>query len=686
MPILGLLPCLLAFALGPVWNLLMPASCHPQHSTCRLASKTALCNGCQLSAVPKDLPGNIEELQLSNNHIRILQNNCLSGYPVLRVLRCASSLLDTIESDVFLGSCHIEILNLAENNLHAGYQQTGQALQTLSRLRTLDLSANGLTEDMVSVLLENMTSLESLSLSRNILLRLDEATFRDLCQLKELNLERNLLFEIDGAFDNLQKLQRLNLAYNGLPCLVGFQLTQLVELNASNNMIEWFISNQDVEETFNLETLDLSNNNLLFFPFLPTRSRIQKLLLSNNRMSFYEHLADNTSPNWTTSVQFFNLMGNVTNVTAKLWDETLHGGISTLNLLDLTGNQVGYLPQGFLNKMPSLSRLKLRTNCLESLEISPEELPTSLYELDVSNNRLTELQANLSSLRELSNLTNLNLSLNSLQSLPPRLFSNLPSLNTVDLSYNSVGICSAGDSFAPSLSDCVVWRNIASLRQLYLAGCNLTHLPPSAFERTSITHLDLSNNPEIRIGQGALTDLSRTLQHLGLGRTGLQDFDFTPFRHLKSLYFSSNSITRLPQSLLSLDLTLLDLRDNRLTTIPSQQSSTLAQTVQTLFLGGNPFNCCQLEWYRTLEEAKTVNIEDQADVTCLHFTHGRHRVELLRGPVCGDDSAELSWLYIVLLLSACLSLVGIAAIFMLTFRPRLLPKAIKKKCWRPTSY
>ncbi|KAJ8392603.1 hypothetical protein AAFF_G00074810 [Aldrovandia affinis] len=339
MPLAGFIPFLLCFTLGLMWSLLTPASCHPQQALCRLASTTALCNNCQLSSLPRDLPGNIAELQLNNNHIRTLQSRCLSGYPALRILKCASNLLDTIEADAFLNTRHIESLSLADNKLFTRYRQTGQALHSLTHLRTLDLSENGLTEDMASFILENMTSLEYLSLSRNIMLRLDMDIFRDLHQLRELNLERNMLFEIDWAFDHLQKLQRLNIAFNCLPCLTNFRLTQLVELNASYNAIEWFISHQDMEETFHLETLDLRDNKLLFFPFLPTYSRIRNLLLSNNRLRFYENLTDNGSQNWTTTVQFFNIKGNVSNVTANLWDETLHGGISTLDLLDLTGNQ-----------------------------------------------------------------------------------------------------------------------------------------------------------------------------------------------------------------------------------------------------------------------------------------------------------------------------------------------------------
>ncbi|XP_035271560.1 transforming growth factor beta activator LRRC33 [Anguilla anguilla] len=650
MPLTGFFS-LLFFHLWLMWNLLTPTSSQSLQRPCRLASQIAFCNNCQLSSVPRDLPGNVAELQLNNNSIRMLQRTHLSGYPALRILRCAGNLLHTIESDAFLSTSHIESLSLADNNLSEGYLQTAQALRTLTQLRTLDLSGNGLTEEKASFVLENLTLLEYLSLSRNVMLRLDKDIFRDLHQLRELNLERNMLFEIDDAFDHLQKLQRLNVAFNSLPCLVNFQLTQLLELNASHNAIEWFTSQQDMEEMFHLETLDLSDNKLYFFPFLPTHSHIRNLLLSNNRVNFYEHLTDTGTTNWNTTVDFFNLKDNASNVTVKLWDESLYGGISSMDLLDLTGNQVNYLPPGFLGKMQSLSRLKLGTNCLESLDLNSEEFPSSLYELDMSNNRLTTLQANQNTLHKLSNLTHLYLSLNDLQVLPPRLFSALPNITTVDLSYNRVRVCSFEEnSTTPEFSDCAVWNNIMSLRQLYLAGCSLEHLPSAAFERTPITHLDLSNNPEILIRQDALGGLGKTLQYLNLGNTGLRDFDFTPFRHLKSLNISSNNIAQLPGSLVRLNLRLLDLRNNRLTTIPSQQANMIAERVQTLFLGGNPFNCCLLDWYRAFEAEDVINVKDWAEVTCHYFTPDAYRVELMHGQVCGSSFRDPSGIYIVFLL------------------------------------
>lgn len=588
---------------------------------------------------------------------------------------------------MFTWTPHIESLNLANNELHNKHTQFAQSLASLNRLRSLDLSGNGFTEDMVSELLQNLTSLEFLDLSRNTLQRLDENTFRDLHQLKELNLERNLLFEIDGAFDHLKKLRRLNLAFNSLPCLVQFQMVQLLVLNASHNLIEWFISNQNLTETFELETLDLSDNRLLYFPFLPIYNHIRTLLLSNNQIGFYSHLSQNVSENWTSRVEFYNLGVKASNVTAELWTDDLHGDISSVELLDLSVNQVRYFPPGFLQKMSHLYWLRMRSNCLETLNLTGEELPVAVYELDVSNNRLTELHAHSSSVSELNNLTHLNLSLNNIQKLPSRVFTTFPSLSIVDLSYNLVGFCSPEEQRNPDFSDCVVWTNLSSLKQLHMAGCNLISVPLLAFDGTPLTYLDLSNNPDLLFNQDCFSGLSGTLQHLSLSNTGLVDFNFSPFKQLKFLNISTNSISELPKSLMTLNLKLLDLRDNMLSTVKAEHAAVLAKQVQFVYINGNHFNCCQLEWYRMFEESKTLHVADLLEVTCVDQHQQRLKAGGFDSGLCGGRSTNESifW-YILLLLSVGVSMVGVSVIYFLAFRPRILPRVIKKKCWKPTTY
>ncbi|KAM4718039.1 transforming growth factor beta activator LRRC33 [Anableps anableps] len=685
MPVQGLIPTLLC--LLTMWRILTPVSSHPQYSQCQLVQKTALCNNGKLSSVPARLPNNIEELQLNYNQIKTLHDISLLRYPSLISITLACNDLEKIQSNVFQDSKLLENLNLANNNINIGYEETSLALRTLPGLRFLDLSENKLNDEMASTLLQNLSSLEYLNLSGNLLQRLDETSFRDLHNLKDLDLQRNIMFEIDSAFGSNPKLQRLNLALNYLPCLTDFHMTQLVVLNASYNFIEWFISKQDLNDTFQLETLDLSNNRLFFFPFLPTHSKLQNLYLSHNNLRFYEHFGDNnTFQNSTTSVEFYNLKEHIKNVTVQLWDDDLHGDISSLDTLDLRGNQVDYFPDGFIKKMPTLSRLRMGMNCLETLHLSSEQFSGSLYELDISNNKLNQISANDGSLTMLGNLTYINLSRNDLKELPFGLFSSLPRIHSVDLSYNNIGICLPDETNinVNNITECLQWNNIDSLRQLYLKGCDLKTVPSSAFTGLSLTHLELSDNTEIDI-QDSLQSLSRTLQHLGLGNTQIQDIDLSHFQSLKSLNLSRNSLSHLPPSLHDINLKVLDVRDNKLSTIPSDEAHTLASKLQTIFLTGNVFNCCQTDWFWAFETAKTVNMVAKSDIECQDILLITYSVQNSKMFYCLEPEESILW-YILLIVPICLFLTGISIVTFLTYKPKILQTSIKKKYLKPTSY
>lgn len=666
--------------LSHLWSLPQLVSGHPHHGPCQLIQRSALCNSRGLTTVPGGLPEDTEELQLNHNHIQTLQNNSLLFYPFLHTLSLACNSLEKLHSHTFQGSKLLETLNVANNLLHMGYWESSEALKTLPRLRALDLSLNRLDDEMAAVLLQNLTSIEYLNLSGNLLQRLDETSFRDLHQLRELDLQRNLMFELDGAFDSNPKLQRLNLAFNYLPCLVNFHMSQLVVLNASHNFIEWFISRSDTNVTFQLETLDLSDNKLLFFPFLPEKSHLKNLYLSHNSLRFYQHLAENDTI-LNSTVEFYNLKKySESNVTAKVWEEDLPG-VSSVEILDLSANQVEYLPPGFIKNMPLLSRLRMSTNCLQTLNLTSERFSGSLYELDVSNNRLSQISADEGALTALSNLTYFNLSLNAVSWLPCGLFSSLSSLRSVDLSYNSVDICSS-EKCSENSSACVLWRDVVSLRQLYLKGCSLHSIPASAFTGLTLTHLDLSDNPGLT-GAGSIQGLSRTLQHLGLGNTQIQDFDFSSFKSLKFLNISENSLTHLSPSLSDLDLRVLDLRDNKLSFIPSAQANTLAPRLHTILLTGNPFNCCQTEWFRTFE---TINVVGRSDIQCQDLFLRTHRIQHLDRSVCLEEEGESKLWLILLIVPVCMLFMGVSVVFLLSFRPEILHKSIKKRCLKPTSY
>ncbi|NXM75844.1 NRROS regulator, partial [Serilophus lunatus] len=663
----------------------------PPPGGCELVQSTMDCTGRWLSSIPGNLGGDAEELLLDDNTIQALGNASLLPYPQLCHLSLTRNRLEVIEPGAFLSSLGLQELSLADNLLFTNYSLTAAALSALQALRTLDLAGNRLTEDMVSVLVWNLSSLESLSVARNVIMRLDPYIFTNLTQLLELNLEKNYIFEIDRAFEGLQSLQRLNIAYNYLPCLVEFGLTQLRVLNVSNNVVEWFLTLES-DDLFELEVLDLSHNRLLFFPVLPRQSKLHSLLLQDNKMSFYQRLPNGTSLANVT-VQFLIIDGNSTNITTvRLWDELCHSNLSSLRLLDMSQNQVWGLPEGFLAQMPSLTHLKLNQNCLEAFQLLEEDSLAMLMELDLSQNQLAELGAEVGVRDILPNLQLFNLSTNRLRTLPPGVFTHARKITTVDLSHNRVDLCPqpdvAGEVEGPP---CVDLRGVETLTHLSLAGCGLRGLGGRPFQGTALRHLDLSDNRRALSGDlGWLQDLALTLQVLSLRNTSLSSaaVDFSALNSLVRLDLSGNSLTAFPGSLGGLRLHSLDLRDNCLPALPPDAARTpLGRSLRELYLSQNPYNCCTLGWWDTLQGLPGLRIPDGREVTCRHGSRALSPGALPE-PVlqsCRWQTADLALLYLVLALPTCLTLLVAFAVVFLMLKEKLL-KMVKNRCGVSSPY
>ncbi|GBG25281.1 Leucine-rich repeat-containing protein 1 [Hondaea fermentalgiana] len=223
-------------------------------------------------------------------------------------------------------------------------------------------------------------------------------------------------------------------------------------------------------------------------------------------------------------------------------------GATSLRMLQLADNKLTVVPDGLIEALPDLRELFLDGNQLSSL---PSDLGSlsSLRVLEAGGNRLTDLPSSISSL---DRLTSLGLLSNELEDLPSKL-DRLTALQHLELQNNMI----------TSVSD-IDWGKFSKLTHLNVASNDLSGLPNSFAQLTSLSWLSMSSNnldglPSDFGDLDALTWLSIASNHL----TGLPN-SFGKLSVLEDLEMAHNrgNLKSLPDSFGNLvALTRLDLKD-----------------------------------------------------------------------------------------------------------------------------
>ncbi len=221
-----------------------------------------------------------------------------------------------------------------------------------------------------------------------------------------------------------------------------------------------------------------------------------------------------------------------------------------------------------------------------------EAARTGQTELDLSNNNLTSLSAEIG---QLKNLTSLRLQNNNLTSWPAEI-GQLKNLTTLDLNGNKLTSLPAEIGQLKNLTSLRLQNNnltslpaesgqLKNLTELYLQNNNLTSLPAEIGQLEYLAYLDLSDNN--------LTSLPAEIGQL---------------KNLTELYLGNNNLTSLPTEIGQLkNLTVLWLHDNRLTSLPAEIGQ--LRNMEELELGGNNLTSLPAE-IGQLENLTSLGLED----------------------------------------------------------------------------
>ncbi|XP_069829610.1 trophoblast glycoprotein [Dendropsophus ebraccatus] len=146
----------------------------------------------------------------------------------------------------------------------------------------------------------------------------------------------------------------------------------------------------------NLSNLGLSNNHLQelgrnTFRNLPG---LKTLDLSNNKLANISTLSFQVGGNLSSPLLELNLRNSLYNESMIFYvaDALQNGSLRNLQTLDLSGNNLMYLPTGMFSSLPSLKHLDLSNNSLVSLRSGVFTNLESLESLDLRHNSIKNLR------------------------------------------------------------------------------------------------------------------------------------------------------------------------------------------------------------------------------------------------------------------------------------------------------
>ena len=240
----------------------------------------------------------LEELHLSNNALQSSVKIVLKSLQSLSKLKVLNlnkiSIKNTMSQDipkclgeVITSNSYLEELHLSECNFRSSSAKFLEAMKGISRLRKLNLNSNNMTGEVAEVLADAIVhnaSLEELFLSNN-----------------NFNTSTIVILQ---AVARLTKLKKLNLNNNAMSGVVAEQFADIIRCNT--RLEELFLSNNDLNSSTililqalkgnsKLKALDLRCNNISedvvedLVKFIHHNNTLVHLNLDSNNLQMYAH-------------------------------------------------------------------------------------------------------------------------------------------------------------------------------------------------------------------------------------------------------------------------------------------------------------------------------------------------------------------------------------------------------------
>uniref|UniRef100_A0A0K0F742 Toll-like receptor TOL-1 (projected from Caenorhabditis elegans ortholog tol-1) n=1 Tax=Strongyloides venezuelensis TaxID=75913 RepID=A0A0K0F742_STRVS len=459
----------------------------------------------------------------------------------------------------------LQILNVSYNSL-ADPSLGTEACLTLKHLAILDMSGNKIKE-IKNQDFSSFFSVQQLTLSNNLIGRIEKYVFKNIPLLQHLEIHHNQLKDVPELGE---RLLHLNLAYNyiqKLPFSVG-ELKEIISLNLSSNMLI-----DDMKEKFGvylkgrkIENLDISGNKFTKIPF-------EIFEESSDMLTTFDASRNN--------IRSINKFGNMTH----------------LQSIDLSHNKIEELKSDSVEGCNMLQDVILANNSIH--KISPtffDNQKESLISLDLSSNLLLEIPITLSNLNRIKYI---NVSHNQITNIPLLTLSKMGHLTSFDSSYNRL---ISIDSF--------VFSNCKKLKRLYLRNNRITQISKDAFRGSnSLSILDISNNYLDNFGpDGGAIDKLKNLRTLDFSNNLVEILNWSEIPPtLQDINLEGNRIVMLSiVDNTKINVKKINLKNNRLLLINGDR---FPKTVEDIDLGYNLLKIIVSKTFVQLINLKVLNLK-----------------------------------------------------------------------------
>ncbi|XP_071549840.1 uncharacterized protein [Panulirus ornatus] len=506
-----------------------------------------------------------------DTNVTVLTPGLFSQSAGVSILQISHSNLQNIVEGSFRGlENSLQSLTIMHSQLSAVPQAS---LQKLSRLRSLDLEANNITE-LQSYSFFNMNLL-TLNLKGNGIKLISEYAFDGLEEsLEELNIMNNKLKQLPiPALRRLSKLRTLKATWNHISDVVSDGYSRLPALHV----------------------LDLSSNQ---FTELTSRSlaTMPALVSLSVYMNDISEIAGDTFIQNSGLQTLYLSHNNIMSLAPETFSYTM-----LIRVIDLGDNHVHSVSNGLFSNLPELQEVFLSNNNILKICNHTFANSTKISVLYLQNNEIHSIESGAFANMEF--LFNLQLSSNNLEEIPAGLFTGTRTLNSLSLDDNRI-----------TLLEDRTFAHLSELRELRLQNNRLSRIKRGVFSPLpNLLELHLQNNVIEFIAKEAFSAL-QNLQHLNLEGNKLTELPDALSRYpanLITLNLSKNQIKTIHTDAFrgQNKLEIFWLNDNNITTLLNIFLSDLS-SLQELYLENNQIENIQDKCFKNMKKLEYLSLSN----------------------------------------------------------------------------